>query len=100
MWIILLKWKWETQNTFKQFKSLVENKYNEKLKEFGLMGGESLSLYYILQKNKEIMGISFTCILNFKMGGFKENNCHLIEVGLTLIAQAQILPHWSKVCVY
>lgn len=95
-WIYPLKFKSDALKAFTQFKSLVENKFDRKIKRLHSdVGGEYQAFNNFLIEN----GIEFThsCPHTSPQNGRAERkHRHIVEMGLTLLAQANMpLKFWS-----
>jgi len=93
-WIFPLKQKSETIRAFTQFKSLVENQFNKKIKALHYDGGCE---FKHVQKIAIESGIQFrmSCPYTSQQNGRAERkHRHVTELGLTLLAQAKIPLHY------
>ncbi|GKA35263.1 putative RNA-directed DNA polymerase [Tanacetum coccineum] len=88
MWIYHLAQKFDVYSTFKSFVQMVERQFTTKLKNVQTdWGGEFRNLASFFSS----LGIIHrrSCPHTSKKNGFVEHrNCHLVETGLTLLAQA------------
>jgi len=93
-WIFPLKQKSETIHVFTQFKSLVENQFNKKIKALQCDGGGE---FKPVKKIAIESGIQFrmSCPYTSQQNGRVERkHKHVTEVGLTLLAQAKMPLHY------
>ncbi|KAH9805863.1 retrovirus-related pol polyprotein from transposon RE1 [Citrus sinensis] len=89
-WIFPLVLKSDALTTFKHFKSLVEKQFNLHIKTLQSdMGGEFKAFQSFLQK--EGIQARFSCPYTHHQNGVVERkHRHLVETGLTLLAQAKM----------
>lgn len=95
-WLYPLKHKSEALAAFIQFKQLVENQFDRKIKQLRTdWGGEFQAFTQLVSDN----GIFFhhSCPYTSEQNGRAERkHRHIVETGLTLLAQAQMpLKYWS-----
>ncbi|KAD2804123.1 hypothetical protein E3N88_37500 [Mikania micrantha] len=94
MWIFPLKRKSDVFPTFKQFLVMVERQFNTKLKQVQTdWGGEFRSLSSFFQT----LGIlhRLSCPHTSEQNGVVERrHRHVVETGLTLLAQSHVPPHF------
>jgi histone deacetylase 1/2 len=93
-WIYPLKQKSETVQAFIQFKNLVENQFNKKIKTIQCDGGGE---YKPVQKIAIDTGMQFrmSCPYTSQQNGRAERkHRHIAEFGLTLLAQAEMPLHY------
>ncbi|XP_060965620.1 uncharacterized protein LOC133034535 [Cannabis sativa] len=95
-WLFPLKHKSDALSAFVQFKALVENQFNRKIKALRTdWGGEFQSFTDIVTQN----GIVFqhSCPHTSEQNGRAERkHRHIVEMGLTLLAQASMpLKYWT-----
>lgn len=93
-WIYPLKQKYDTAQVFIQFKNLVENQFNKRIKTIQYDGGGE---YKPVQKFAIETGIQFrmSCPYTSQQNGRAERkHRHIAEFGLTLLAQAQMPLHY------
>lgn len=94
-WIYPLKQKSETIQAFMQFKNLVENQFNKRIKIIQCDGGGE---FKPVQKVALDTGIQFrmSCPYTSQQNGRAERkHRHIVELGLTLLAQAKMpLSYW------
>ncbi|PNY02796.1 copia protein (gag-int-pol protein), partial [Trifolium pratense] len=94
-WIYPLKQKSETIHAFTQFKTLVENQFNKRIKIVQCDGGGE---YKAVQKLALEAGIQFrmSCPYTSQQNGRAERkHRHVAELGLTMLAQARMpLCYW------
>ncbi|KAD4178089.1 hypothetical protein E3N88_26680 [Mikania micrantha] len=94
MWIFPLKRKSDVFPTFKQFLVMVERQFNTKLKQVQTdWGGEFRSLSSFFQS----LGIlhRLSCPHTSEQNGVVERrHRHVVETGLTLLAQSHVPPHF------
>jgi histone deacetylase 1/2 len=89
-WIFPLKHKSETIHAFSQFKNMVENHLNKKIKTIQCDGGGE---FKPIQKQALEAGIQFrmSCLYTSQQNGRAERkHRHIAELGLTLLAQAKM----------
>ncbi|KAK1434088.1 hypothetical protein QVD17_11006 [Tagetes erecta] len=94
MWIFHLKQKSDVYNTFKQFLSMVERKFNTKLKTVQTdWGGEFRNLSTFFKS----LGITHrrSCPHTSEQNGIVERrHRHVVETGLTILAQSSAPPRF------
>ncbi|GAU17915.1 hypothetical protein TSUD_330400, partial [Trifolium subterraneum] len=94
-WIYPLKQKSDTAHAFIQFKNMVENQFNKRIKTIQCDGGGE---YKAVQKHAIEAGIQFrmSCPYTSQQNGRAERkHRHIAEFGLTLLAQAKMpLNYW------
>lgn len=91
---ILLKQKSETIHAFTQFKSMVENQFNKRIKTIQRDGGGE---YKAVHKLALQIGIQFrmSCPYTSQQNGRAERkHMHIVELGSTLMAQAKMPLHY------
>lgn len=94
VWIFPLKQKSEVFQAFTQFKNLTENLFNRRIKAIQCDGGgEYIPVQKIAHENRIQMRIScpYTSAQN---GRSERKHRHIIELGLTLLAQAKMPLHF------
>jgi len=93
-WIFPLKQKSETMHAFTQFKAMVENQFNTKIKVIQCDGGGE---YKPVQRMALESGTIFrmSCPYTSQQNGRAERkHRHIVELGLTLLAQAKMPRHY------
>ena len=96
-WLYPLKNKSDALQTFILFKNLVENLFDKKIKSLQSdMGGEYLSFTNFVQQHG--IQVRYSCPFTSAQNGRAERkHRHIVETGLTLLAQAKIpLKYWPE----
>lgn len=96
-WIYPLKHKSEKVNVFRVFKAYVENKFNTKIKTLQCdNGGEFRPIVPLCQESG--IEVRYTCPYTSEQNGrVKRKHRHVVEMGLTLLAQAKLpLTYWFE----
>lgn len=94
-WIYPLKHKGEATQAFKLFQANVKNQFYRKIKKLQCDNGAKYKPIISLPQQSAIE-IRFTCsYISVQNGRAERKYCHIVEMGLTLIAQARLpLSFW------